>query len=286
MTLASGTRGVDFAFMPKRLGIPVGYRSIAKNGAKFVSRYSAGVNGAVNGKTIRDGEIAHAVSHGVDFLGNFELLESTPTEGAAAGKRHGLADKAFYAQRGYAPNAGITISWEPGSDKSQFTAVGNFIEAYRNATGRPVGLYAGLPALLFFRKQGLIDMTWLPMSAAASGLTGAPSDQKSYAAFLQGVAKDNGINLCQNRNRWYNGAADENVVTTPWRKPWTHLEALAAASAPKPIPAPDPAPSPEKLTPSFHPSHRLVSADQTWDVVVRNDGKVSVRHHGKHVRFL
>src|SRR5690348_7162133 len=129
MTIAAGMRGIDFAFMPD----PNGYAGIARAGARFVCRYSAGVGGADNPKCAQPGEVADAVHHGVDFIANFELAEDTPTEGAASGRRHGAADRDFWHARGLAPGAGVIVSWEPGDDQSRFGAVADFLTEYRSA---------------------------------------------------------------------------------------------------------------------------------------------------------
>jgi hypothetical protein len=237
MTIAVNGRGIDFAFMPDRDG----YAGIAKNGAGFVSRYSAGTNSPGFGKATKPGEIADAVSHGVDFLANFERAETTREGGARPGREHGLADRDFWASRGLAAGAGVTLSWEPGNDSSLFGAVADFIEAYKTAIGRPVGLYAGLPALLFMRQRHLINFTWLPMSSAASNLDFGHISQHDYAARMLKVAHDNGLNLVQNRNRWYmhtdaqghvTFGADENIVVNLPSVPWSQMQVSGHAPTP------------------------------------------------------
>jgi len=230
MTIAVNMRGIDFAFMPDNSG----YAGIAKNHAGFVCRYSAGVGGASNAKCTKPGEIADAVHHKVDFLANFELAETTREGGARPGSEHGKADRDFWASRGLAAGAGVILSWEPGNDASKFGAVADFLTSYRAAVGRPAGLYAGLPALLWMRQHELIDFTWLPMSSAASGFNFGRISQKEYAARMLKIAKDNGLNLVQNRNRWYrskdaNGnvvfGADENIIVNLPRIAWSHMQA-------------------------------------------------------------
>lgn len=255
MTITTGMRGIDFAFMPD----PHGYAGIAQAGAGFVCRYSAGVGGADNPKCTKPGEITEAIDRGIDFIANFELAEDTPTEGAASGQRHGAADREFWSERGLAPAAGVIVSWEPGSDASQFGAVAAFLASYRSALGRPIGLYSSVQALTFMRDRQLIDVTWLSMSSAASGLFWGDIPQPEYAARMLAVARDHGCTLVQNRNRWYfqgtdaNGndvyGADEDIVVTMPAVPFSQLQATGAHPHP---PAPAPAPA--------HPS----SQDVPW----------------------
>jgi hypothetical protein len=234
MIIAVGLRGVDFASMPDGNG----YVGIKRNGAEFVSRYSAGVGGSSNGKCAKAGEIADAVSRGVDFLANFELDGSTPEEGGHSGTRHGAADRDFWAARGLAAGAGVTVSWEPGTDTSKFGAVADFLSNFRAALGRPVGLYSGLQALLAMRQRQLIDFTWLSMSSNASGLDFGNIPQSEYAARMLKVAKDNGLNMVQNRNRWYRGVdshgnvtwgADEDIIVNLPSVAWSQLQASGHA---------------------------------------------------------
>jgi hypothetical protein len=215
-----GDRGVDFAHLPAT------YEKMKSDGVKYVCRYSAGVDGSSNDKTARPGEIDHAVKVGMDFIANFEKSTSTPIEGGPSGKRHGLADKDFWNARGLAPGAGVIISWEPGSDKNQYTNVAAFLTAYRGAIDRPVGLYAGLPAMVEMRRRGIIDFTWLPMSSIASGYYWPNITGAEYSRRMEALAKDNGINLCQNRQRMYGTGADVDVFTTMNHTPFTHLQAL------------------------------------------------------------
>lgn len=242
MTIAVGMKGIDFSSMPD----PSGYAGVAKKGAGFVCRYSAGVGGASNSKCAKSGEVADAVAHGVDFLANFELKESTPEDGAEQGREHGAADRDFWESRGLAPHAGVILSWEPGSDESQFRTVADFITHYKQAIGRPVGLYAGLQALLWMRKREVIDFTWLPMSSFASGFNFGPISQQEYASRMLKIAQDNGLNMVQNRNRWYLQGkdergndvfgADENIIVNLPAIPWSQLQATGHHVAPGPVP--------------------------------------------------
>lgn len=211
--------GIDFAFMPD----PDGYAGIARNHATFVCRYSDGTGGG--DKRTHPKEIAAAVERGIDFIANFEFFERTPEEGGASGREHGQADKDFWNSRGLHKGAGVIISWEPGNDHSKFTAVASFIEHYRDAIDRPVGLYAGLPALLFMREHGVIDFTWLPMSSAASNINFGDISQHEYAAKMLHVAEDHGLNMVQNRNRWYHGGADEDIIVNLPAKPFSQMQA-------------------------------------------------------------
>jgi hypothetical protein len=238
MAIALHMRGLDFSVMPDGSG----YAGIARSGVGFVCRYSAGVGGASNPKCTKAGEIADAVGHKVDFLANFELREDTPQGGAGPGRQHGAADRQFWESRGLAPGAGVTVSWEPGSDTSKFGQVAEFITSYKQAIGRPVGLYAGLRALLWMRERDLIDFTWLPMSSFASGFSWGAIPQAEYAARMLTIARDNGLNLVQNRNRWYPQGkdergneiygADENIIVNLPALPWSQLQAAGHLTMP------------------------------------------------------
>jgi hypothetical protein len=242
MTITVKMKGIDFAFMPD----DDGYAGIARNGAGFVCRYSAGVDGQFNAKCTKQGEIADAVRHGVDFLANFELAEDTRESGGQAGKRHGRADRDFWQERGLAAGAGVILSWEPGNDASKFATVADFITHYQAAIDRPLGLYAGLKALLFMRRRDLIQFTWLPMSSAASGLDFGEISQREYAAKMLKVGEDNALNLVQNRNRWYRRVdqhgnvtfgADEDIVVKLPGIPWSHMQASGHFQHPHPSPS-------------------------------------------------
>ena len=221
--LKVGDRGLDFAYQPTT------YAKMAQDGACFWCRYSKGIGISDSSLAIRckPGEITQAVAAGGDFFANFELAEGTPEGGAAAGKANGLKDHDFWPSVGLAAKAGVIISWETSDNKSLYGKVGDFIEAYSTAVGRIAGLYGPLNALTFFRDRGMIDLTWLPMSSQLSGINTAGLSQAEYAKKMEQVGRDNGINLVQNRNRWYGVQADENVITTMWTKPFSHLQAIS-----------------------------------------------------------
>ena len=228
MTLSAGARGIDFAYNPTgHTTLDGQYAQIAQDGAQFVCRYSAGIITA--SKVTQPGEPDTAARHGVDFFANFEGAESTPLSGASGGRENGARDREFWESVGLAPGAGVIISLEPGNSSSAWPALSAFLEAYRAATGRPVGLYAGLASLLEMRRRGLIECTWLPMASSVSGIDTDGMSQHQYAATMQQVAHDNGITLCQNRNRWYGTGADEDIYVTALRSPFSHLQAIAAA---------------------------------------------------------
>jgi hypothetical protein len=251
MTIQAGQVGIDFAFMPDERG----YAGIAANHARFVCRYSDG--GIGNPKCTKHGEIAAAAAHGLDFIANFEYQGHTREEGGASGTEHGKADRDFWHSRGLAEGAGVVLSWEPGDDPSMFDEVARFLSHYRAAVGRPVGLYAGLKALQYMRKHELIDFTWLPMSCAVSGLPFDDLPQSQYAAKMLQAAKDHGLNMVQNRNRWYpqkdkdgkiiGWGADEDIIVNVPSVPFSHLQAAGPQPHPHPQPHPQPHPHPGTL---------------------------------------
>jgi len=216
-----GDRGCDYALQPKSDA------QLAADGLRFKCRYSKGVSGASNNFATKPGEIASTVKANMDFYANFEKSIGTPEEGAVSGKAHGLADKLFWDSRGLAPKAGVIISWETTDNHSKYSTVAAFINAYHSAIGRPVGMYGPLNALKVLRDDGTIEFTWLPMSSALSGINTSGLNQEKYAAKMEQVAKDNGINLVQNRNRLYNNGADEDYYVTASKIPFSHLQALS-----------------------------------------------------------
>jgi len=242
MTLTVGSKGIDFAYNPTgHTDIDAEYSQMVHDGAHFFCRYSAGT--IDSGKVTRHGEPAAAAKYGADFFANFEGKESTPLEGASAGAQCGAKDREFWDEVGLAPGAGVIVSLEPGNRSSDWPALSSFLEAYHAKIGRPLGLYAGLATMTEMRRRGLIVCTWLPMASSVSGIDTSGMDQPHYAAKLEQVARDNGINLCQNRNRWYRKpdgsyGADEDVYITALARPFTHLQALAAAGHPTPTPGP------------------------------------------------
>lgn len=140
------------------------------------------------------------------------------------------------------------------------------------------------------RRRGLIVCTWLPMASSVSGIDTSGMDQVHYAAKVELVARENGINLCQNRNRWYrqpNGGygADEDVYVTALTHPFSHLQALAAANHPVPPPAPatyraHPWPWPDsdsadQLGNFDNPSLHVHGGTHQWDPAPQGD---AVRH--------
>jgi len=259
MTIQVGQVGIDFAFMPDAHG----YAGIARHHAKFVCRYSDGLGGS--DKRTQPGEIHDAAEQGIDFLANFEVFENTREEGGASGRRHGEADRDFWHDRGLARGAGVILSWEPGNDRSKFDEVAKFITHYRDAIDRPVGLYAGLPALLWMRKHDFIDFTWLPMSSAASNLNFGDISQREYAAKMLHVAEDHGLNLVQNRNRWYAKGtdehgntiwgADENIVVNLPAVPWSHMQAAGHFDHPAATP---------EASPHHHPHGAKIWQGEPW----------------------
>jgi len=286
MTLAVGSKGIDFAYNPTgHADIDAEYSQMVHDGAHFFCRYSAGT--LVSAKVTRRGEPAAAAKYGADFFANFEGAESTPLQGATAGAQCGTKDKDFWDEVGLAPGAGVIVSLEPGNDSSDWPALSAFLEAYHAKTARPLGLYAGLQTLIEMRRRGLIVCTWLPMASSASRIDTSGMDQPHYAAKLEQVARDNGITLCQNRNRWYrepNGGygADEDVYITALSHPFTHLQALAAASHPAPTPAPatyraHPWPWPDADSSNMlgdfaNPSLDVHGGTHQWDPSPQGDG--------------
>lgn len=168
MTFAPGTVGLDSATPT------INAAQAQANGSRYRFRYSAGVGNSSSksqGKLTQPGEIAAIVAAGSDFFANSEWYETRPTEGAAAGAADGRADLAFWQSRGLARGASIRVSWDSAPNVSQYGAVEAYLRAYQSALdGYYLGdaLYAGIPALLWFARIGLIKHGWIPESSSWS----------------------------------------------------------------------------------------------------------------------
>lgn len=230
-----GTLGLDWS------GARPASSDVYRNGARLVTRYSAGVGNtqpATQWKLCRKGEIADHIKAGLDFLANSEWYESRITEGAAAGLADGKADLAFWRSRGYAKGAGIAVSWDADPVRSRWDAAVAYLRAYGQGLGGyyVVGAYAGTPFLRYALSKGVIVFGWRPNAGSWSndGLPYQPSTRTAAerSALVARAVAATPAHLLQTGNYWYSKGADENLVLRSGLP--THRAALAAAqSGPK-----------------------------------------------------
>jgi LysM repeat protein len=238
-------RGIDYS------GFRPDPHDVARNGARFVIRYSAGVgndDADMQWKLCEPAEIADAAAAGLDFVANSESYAERPTEGAAAGRADGAADAAFWRSRGLAQGAAIYVSWDAAPQASRYDAVEAYLRGYGEAlAGRyRVGLYGGDPALREMLRRGVIDFGWRSMSDSFSGDGEFYQPGSAWREVAAQVARVSPAALWQNGNRWYGSQADEDVVL---RTPvGSHREAGGAVAGPvqpvHPVPRPPAPPRP------------------------------------------
>jgi LysM repeat protein len=228
--LAEFDRGIDFSGMQlTSLAAP------ARQGAKFIMRYSAGAASApthpshasVAWKLCGADELNQIVAAGYDFLANSEWTTGRITQGGAAGEEDGLADRKFWSHRGLARGASIYVSWDeaqPATDKHG--KVAEYLLAYQDALDGKyhADLYAGDVAISAMLDRGVIRYGWRAMSDAWSGNGSFFQPGTNWKAVAQQVAQVSEAHLWQNGNAWFHGGADEDVIL---KLPiGSHLEAL------------------------------------------------------------
>lgn len=233
----------------------------AKDGAKFLVRYSAGAgntSSVTQWKLCRPGEIAAAVAAGLDFVANSEWYETRITEGRRAGDEDGRADLAFWQSRGLAKGAAIKVSWDAAPVRNKYKRVRAYLNAYEKALGGYYTVtlpYAGTPFLRWASKRrfgkGRIG-GWRSESPSFNndGLPWQPNThtpELRQALLVQGLKATPAV-MWQTGNTWYGGDADENLVL---RVPvGSHLEAQAGNKPAPPPPAPKPpTPPPPPVAP-------------------------------------
>lgn len=223
-------RGIDYA------GLRPSMSDVAKNGASFIMRYSAGSgNGiaATQWKLCGLNEISAAVNAGLDFIANSEWTTGRVEAGSSAGKADGAADLAFWKARGLAKGAAIYVSWDKAQNSSLWSPVASYLEAYRDALGGyyDVGLYAGDKAIAEMLRRGLIRYGWRAMADSWSSDGDWYTPGNKWLEKAKELAKTSPAALVQNGNRWYNGGADEDVALLP--AVGSHLQAIAGGGLPQ-----------------------------------------------------
>lgn len=242
MTLNPGDRGIDFATRPDSPG------GITRNGAKFILRYSAGVNNSTPDRQFKlcgPTEVHDAVTAGCDFIANYEdgadtLVTATPQQMAEAGK----ADLDFWQERGYAKGAVLICSWDSAQpDPSAHDTVARNLDAYFTAQDDYYarGLYAGDVAISAMLDLHAIGYGWRAMSDSWSHNGDWYEPGSEWLAQSQKILSVSRAHIWQNGNRWYGADADEDVILRaglPTQLSVTH------APPPAPTPTPHPAPPP------------------------------------------
>jgi glycoside hydrolase-like protein len=229
MSLAVYDRGIDYA------GARPDPADVAKNGGKFILRYSAGAASATSHPSYDDvkwklcgpGEIAAAVKAGLDFIANSEWYQSRVTEGASAGKADGTADLAFWKSRGLAKGASIYVSWDEGQPATgKHGALAAYLTAYEKALGGyyRADLYAGDVALAAMLAKELIRYGWRAEADSWSADGSYYKPGTTWKTVAAKVATVSPAHIWQDGNTWYSNGADEDVIL---RLPvGSHLEAL------------------------------------------------------------
>ena len=247
MSVQVNNVGIDFS------GARIDPRQAAKDGAKFIIRYSAGTGNTApecQFKLCLPGEIAAAVGAGLDFIANSEFAETTVTQGAGAGAADGAADLAFWKSRGLAQGASIYCSWDAAPNPAQYDNVASYLQAYNRALAGyyHVDLYAGDDALRAMLQRGIIRYGWRPNAGSWSN----DPQGTYYQPPNHGLGVANTIrslspaHIWQNGNYWYGSSADEDLIL---RTPvGSHLEAKAGgggqpATPAQPVTPPPPAPT-------------------------------------------
>lgn len=255
VVLKPGDLGIDYSYARPDLG------KIARSGARFVVRYSAGSASDPGhqsyrlnaGKLITPGEFKAIIAAGMDVIANDEWYASRITEGAAAGSADGRAAAKLWRACGLAKGASIYVSWDEYPSPGKFAGVGQYARAYRKALGGyyDVDAYGGTGFLKWALKGLLVKFGWRPNAGSWSndGLPYQPdtSTAAKRAALVQLAVGKTPAHIWQTGNYWFSKSADEDIIV---RVPvGSHLEALAAQAVP--VPAPTPIPSPitdEELT--------------------------------------
>lgn len=291
--LATGDLGIDYSFArpaPK---------AIAKAGARFVFRYSAGAASVkshpshrVNaGKLITAKEFRALLAAGLDVVANDEWYESRVTEGAHAGKVDGRASGDLWHACGYAKGAAIYVSWDAPPVRGKWSAVDDYLAAFQAeiAGQYRVDCYAGTPYLKHALSQKLIRYGWRPNAGSWSGdgIGYQPNTRtpERRGGLVRAAVDKTPAHVWQTGNYWFSKNADELVLLRP--AIGSHRQALAAAIVkPKPPVVPKP-PAPEgyyhHVRQAAH-DHALVSEDGSTAAILLPSGLIEIRQHGVHVR--
>ena len=265
---AEGVVGIDSAR-------PVDSTRAVASGSRLQVRYSAGAatdpghpsHGLNAGKLCGQGEIAAIVASGQDFLANDEWYETRTTEGTQAAAHDAPVVLEFWQSRGLAKGATVMLNLDAAPDLSKLASIQAYVDEFnRRLDGYYLadGFYAGVPMLAALAKSGHCRHGWIPEAAGWSTANTAldpgyaPPAKTAWdlwwplrtqvepaAAFLRGLLGDCGLVSClwQDGNKWFSGAADEDVLIIPGPL-GTHLEASGQQPTTAPAPVSEPVVAP------------------------------------------
>jgi hypothetical protein len=269
--LKPGDLGIDYSYSRP------GPKNIAKAGAKFVLRYTAGAasdpnNGSHHlnaGKLITPREFDALLHAGLDVIANDEWYETRVTEGRAAGEQDAKAAAALWKACGYAEGATIYASWDAAPAASQWAAVDAYRAGYEKVAsdigGYQLDMYAGTPYLRHFAAQhhteGADAYGWRPNAGSWSndGLPYQPATRTKAqrTKLLHQALTATPAAIWQTGNYWFGKTCDENMIL---RTPvGSHLEAVAAH---QPLPKPKPKPRPASYPNVDHARAALQAASK------------------------
>lgn len=263
-------------------------KAIAKAGAKFVFRYTAGAATDPNNpshhlnasKIIQPREFDALLHAGLDIIANDEWYETRITEGRAAGEQDAKAAAAHWKACGYAEGATIYVSWDAAALAGQFAAVDAYRQGYAHVAndigGYQLDVYAGTPYLRHFaalhHTEGAHAFGWRPNAGSWSndGLPYKPRTRTKAqrARLVQQALTATPACVWQTGNYWFGVSCDENMIL---RTPvGSHLEAVAATQPSAPPPHPHPKPR------VHEGAHRLVSPNGHHTLSLSDDKQLLV----------
>jgi hypothetical protein len=153
-------KGVDFSFAR----IPAA--TLVANGVRHVFRYLAYLP---NGKVINKFEHDDDVAHGLIVHYNWETTATRPFDGAGAGSNDGHEAGRQLDMLGEPLTTPIIVSLDtdPRNPNTPWSSVRAYLDAFRSASGRPVGFYAGAAGIDVAATWGFVREFW--QTAAWSG---------------------------------------------------------------------------------------------------------------------
>ncbi|MDQ1742906.1 MAG: N-acetylmuramoyl-L-alanine amidase [Pseudonocardiales bacterium] len=239
MGAAVGAKGIDSA---KRVD-----SNLAKEkGAVFQVRYSAGAATDVNHsshnrnkhKLLQQGELQAILRAGLDFIANDEWYEDRKFTGAAGAEQDAPVVLAYWRANGLAPGSTIMLNHDTGQVAADLGAVDAYYDRYNQILAGEYmadGFYGPKAVARHLVQGGRIKHYWIPEAASFYEAKAAidpnyappaktnwdlwaptPSQVKPAIAYFQRTLADILPALqsvvWQDFNKWFEGAADENIV--------------------------------------------------------------------------